>query len=189
MTSAINPYPALVTSYNQRPNFLAMIQALTAGLWELQQLALIIPQLYNIETAQGKQLDVLGQWIGFSRILNLSKEWFSFNEPFEGFDLGQWYYFGAVPYETITLTDPLYRTILQAKILINNFNGARSQFIAILNQLFSQTNPTITVKQTSPMNVTVEIHGQINKVIFFLVTQNVINFTPIGVNITWEFTS
>lgn len=187
MTIAPNPYPSLVTSYNQKPKFLAMIQALTSGLWELEQLASIVPTFYNIDTAVGQQLDVLGQWIGFSRILSISKQWFSFNEPYEGFDLGEWYVFGDVPYETVTLTDQLYRIVLKAKILVNNFNGTKPQFITILNQLFTLDKPPFTVTQISPMNVVVNINGEINQVIFFLLTQNVFNLTPMGVNISWEF--
>lgn len=187
MTDTTNPFPNLVTSYNQKPKFLATVNALTSGLWSFQELAVIAPSMFSIDTAVGQQLDILGQWIGFSRVLSISKQWFSFNEPYEGFDLGEWYVFGDVPYETVTLTDQLYRIVLKAKILVNNFNGTKPQFIAILNQLFSLDKPTFTVTQTSPMNVVVNINGEINQVIFFLLTQNVFQLTPMGVNISWEF--
>ena len=187
--TAVNPFPSLVTSYNQKPKFLAMIKALTDGLYSFQELANIVPSLFNIDTAVGQQLDVLGQWIGFPRTLNISKQWFSFNEPYEGFDMGEWYVFGDVPYTSITLTDQLYRIILKAKILVNNFNGTRPAFEAILNQLFTLSEVTYTIKQTAPMNVTVAITGQVNQIVFFLLTENIFKIIPMGVSVTWEFNS
>lgn len=188
-TQNVNPFPSLVTSYNQKPKFLAMIQALTTGLYELQQLASLIPTFYNIDTAIGQQLDVLGQWIGFNRTVNISKEWFSFDTPFEGFDQGQWYVFGDIPYIATPLTDTLYRCVLKAKILLNNFNGTKPQFLAILQQLFSTTAPTITVTETSLMNVKITITGTINEMIYFIVTEKLIDLNPMGVTLTWEFNS
>ena len=188
-TQNVNPFPSLVTSYNQHPNFLATVQALTNGLWSFQELALLAPSLFNINTAVGQQLDVLGQWIGFNRTVNISKEWFSFDTTFEGFDQGQWYVFGDVPYIATPLSDPLYRCVLKAKILLNNFNGTKPQFLAILQQLFSTTSPTITVTETSPMNVKITITGTTNEMIFFIVTENLIDLNPMGVTLTWEFNS
>ena len=184
-----NPYPSLVTSYNQQPKFLAMIKALTEAYWSLVQLSSQVDQFYNIDSAVGSQLDVLGQWIGFSRTLNISKQWFSFNELYEGFDLGDWYVFGDVPYESVKLTDQLYRIVLKAKILINQFDGTRPAFEAILNQLFSLDQVSFNVVQESPMNITVNIKGQINQIIFFLLTQGILDITPVGVNLKWEFNS
>jgi hypothetical protein len=166
-----------------------MIQALTEAYWSLVQLSSQVDQFYNIDSAVGTQLDVLGQWIGFSRKLDISKRWFSFNELYEGFDLGNWYVFGDVPYESVTLTDQLYRVVLKAKILINQFDGTRSSFEAILSQLFSLDDITFQVVQESPMNIVVTVIGSINQIIFFLITENILDFTPVGVNITWEFES
>ena len=182
-----NPYPSLVTSFNQRPKFLAMIKVLTEAFWSLVQLSSQVDQFYNIETAVGSQLDVLGRWIGFSRTLDISKQWFSFNELYEGFDMGEWYVFGDVPYESVKLTDQLYRIILKAKILINKFDGTRPAFEAILNQLFSLDQVSFNVVQESPMNVSVKISGRINQIIFFLLTENILDITPVGVSLKWEF--
>ena len=183
----VNPYPSLATSYNQRPKFLAMIQALTEAYWSLVQLSSRVDQFYNIDSAVGSQLDVLGKWIGFSRTLDISKRWFSFNELYEGFDLGNWYVFGDVPYESVTLTDQLYRVVLKAKILINQFDGTRPAFESILTKLFSLDTATFKVVQDSPMNVSVHVNGSINQIVFFLLQEGILDFTPVGVSIKWEF--
>ena len=187
--TAVNQFPSLVTSYNQKPKFVAMIKALTDGLYSFQELANIVPSLFNIDTAVGQQLDVLGQWIGFPRTLNISKQWFSFNEPYEGFDMGEWYVFGDVPYTSVTLTDQLYRIILKAKILVNNFDGTRPAFEAILNQLFTLSDVTYKIVQTAPMTLVIHTQGTINQVVFFLLTENIFKIIPMGVSVTWEFNS
>lgn len=186
MTS-VNPFPSLVTSYNQKPKFLAMIESLTDGLYSFQQLAQILPSLFNIDTAVGQQLDVLGQWIGVSRTLSISKRWFSFNEPYEGFDLGDWFLFGDVPYRLVTLIDPLYRIILKAKILVNNFDGTRPSFEAILNQIFVIDQVSFTIQETAPMNITITVNGYVNEIIFFLLENDVLKIIPMGVTVKWEF--
>ena len=182
-----NPYPSLITSFNQKPKFSAMVENLTSAYWSLIKLAQLISSLYNIDTAVGSQLDVLGQWIGFDRNIKIPKQWFSFNEPYEGFDIGNWYFFGDIPNSNVALTDQLYRVILKAKILVNIFDGTRPSFEAILNQLFSFDNATFTITQTQPMVITVTVQQKVNQLIFFLLTSDAFNFTPLGVKVTWEF--
>ena len=63
------------------------------------------------------------------------------------------------------------------------------EFLAILQQLFSMTSPTITVTEISPMNVTITITGTTNEMIYFIVTEKLIDLTPMGVILTWEFNS
>ena len=103
--------------------------------------------------------------------------------------MGNWYVFGDVPYTSVILTDQLYRIILKAKILVNNFDGTRPAFEAILNQLFTLSEVTYTIKQTAPMNVTVKITGQVNQIVFFLLTENIFKIIPMGVHLMWEFNS
>ncbi|MBQ1758360.1 MAG: DUF2612 domain-containing protein, partial [Prevotella sp.] len=79
------------------------------------------------------------------------------------------------------------RVVLKAKILINQFDGTRPAFESILTKLFSLDTATFKVVQDSPMNVSVHVNGSINQIVFFLLQEGILDFTPVGVSIKWEF--
>ena len=84
-------YSDFIPYYNRKPKFSALINALTAAYTQLQNAALQIPSLYDINNAQGAQLDVLGQWIGLPRTLFVSSnQWFSYDIIDQGWNMALW---------------------------------------------------------------------------------------------------
>jgi hypothetical protein len=69
---------------------------------------------FNIDTAIGKQLDILGEYIGLSRVVKVK-----IGSP-----------------QTTVLTDDQYRLLLQLKLVCNTSYSATSQIRNALYQLF-----------------------------------------------------
>lgn len=82
----------LLLQYYDKPNAIGTVEAFGAKYEELRNVILQFENHYNIDTAEGVNLDLLGKQIGLSRYLP---------------DLPE-------------LTDEEYRTFLKAKILVNN---------------------------------------------------------------------
>src|SRR4051812_45941522 len=66
MTTA--EYLALITSaFRDKTKFLATVSANVSPSVRVQDLLMETSELYDIDTAVGDQLDVLGKWVGISR--------------------------------------------------------------------------------------------------------------------------
>src|ERR1041384_7117053 len=60
-------YTSLITSEHQQPKFLAMVQAVAGGIGDIANFLMALPSEFDLDNARGKQLDIVGQWIGQSR--------------------------------------------------------------------------------------------------------------------------
>lgn len=107
----INYYAGLlILQYRGSPNAYATIQTLV-GPEIMDQLPTQVQDAFNLPTAVGKQLDILGKYIGISR------NGFNFSGP-------------------VTLDDTDYLTVLQIKIVQNSFGSDLKTIQALLFQFF-----------------------------------------------------
>jgi len=153
--ASAQPYAALITSeHNQKPKFMNLVQTLCAGLGDVTALLQSIPQAFNLNGgAMGAQLDILGQWIGQSRIIPsiLVPGFFGFSELSTGLPDGLqlsfgeltnasiggiWYDFGAPYSGTTTLNDSQYAVILNARIVRNQSPGTMAAIETSLYDIF-----------------------------------------------------
>jgi hypothetical protein len=137
-------YMSLITSeHNQKPNFMTLVGVLTAGLGDATEaIANLIPE-FSLDTAVGAQLDIVGLWIGQSRVIPnvLLTGFFGFSEvstgdpdglqePFGELTNpsigGVWYSLGQTSAGTTVLSDSAYLTLLKAKIVQNQWDGTLS---------------------------------------------------------------
>lgn len=103
----------LILQYKTQPKARATISALTEKVIA-DGLLLDVINGFNLLTAEGKQLDILGKYIGLSR--NVKKE---VSSP-----------------ATVILTDDQYRLLLQLKLICNTSYSATSQIRQAIYQLF-----------------------------------------------------
>lgn len=103
----------LILQYKTQPKARATISALTSQVIA-DGILLDVINGFNLLTAVGKQLDILGKYIGLSR--NVKKE---IGSP-----------------ATVILTDDQYRLLLQLKLICNTSYSATSQIRRALFQLF-----------------------------------------------------
>lgn len=142
-------YVALIPSANNKaPKFTAMVEAVTsawAGVYELLQ---ELPQVFDVDTAVGEQLDIIGLWVGQSRVIDgvLLVQYFGFDNSPAALPYGEernasiggrFYNEGEPTTATSVLADPEYRTLIKARIARNNAQGSTAEIVAALQFLFS----------------------------------------------------
>lgn len=90
---------------NDQPNFIAWLST-AIQVYVDQQVAMgLFPADFDIDIAEGEQLDILGQILGVSRTVS--------------FDFG-----GGV---SSVLQDPIYRIVLKSKIIQNQWKGTKDE--------------------------------------------------------------
>lgn len=119
---------------------------------------------FDIDTAVGKQLDILGEWIGRSRRVNtpLSGIYFAFDTINLGFDQGIW----QGPYDSddglLDLSDDIYRLVLKIKIGINSWNGQNDTLPEIINSAIEGSGIRIAIVDNQDMSISLWILGDPN---------------------------
>lgn len=186
--STIDDYIGLITSeHADKPKFIAALTAITQGMVEAQTLLASIPALYDVDTAVGAQLDVVGQWVGISRkvLTPITGVYFSFDTADVGFDEGVWFGpFDAVEGVT-SMDDETYRLIIGTKIAANQWDGSLAQAQTILASIF-QTSPgtLMFVIDNFDMTMTLALSGVIPSSLFIaLLTQGYMSLRPAAVDI------
>ena len=112
---------------------------------------------FDIDTAVGVQLDILGLWIGRSRIVSqpISGVYFSWDTDGLGYDRGIW----QGPYDPdsgyTTLSDETYRIILKAKIAINNWDGRNDSLPPILEAATAGSGLRMQIVDNRDMTISV----------------------------------
>jgi hypothetical protein len=142
-------YTALITSQHaDKPKFAAMVQAVAGSIGDISTFIQSLSPAFDLDTAIGVQLDIVGQWIGQSRsvggVLTLGYFGFSDNVVAENFgeegnaSIGGRFYEEGEPFtSTAVLADPEYRTVLKAKILRNHYKGTTKEITDALNFIFN----------------------------------------------------
>ena len=171
------PYAALITSeHNQKPNFMALVSALCAAAGDTTAAIESLVPAFSLDGAIGAQQDILGIWIGQSRVIPgiLVPGFFGFSELSSGLPDGLqspfgelsdpsiggiFFDLGGTAAGTTTLTDSQYLTILKARIARNQSNGTIGAIEGALAFIFGgaggrvidNANKTIALQVTSPI--------------------------------------
>lgn len=100
----------LILQYHEKPKAFATIQALVKGVI-MDQLPTAVQNAFDINTAEGVQLDVLGKYVGVSRTA------YDFTGP-------------------ITLDDDDFRTMIKIGIIKNGFGSSLAEIQELIWQFF-----------------------------------------------------
>ncbi len=155
-------YLALITSeHSDKPKFEATVGATVAPLARIQEVLGSLVQEFDIDSAVGVQLDIIGQWVGRSRRIDtpLVGVYFSWDDTVSsGFDSGIW----KGPYDPdsglVDLPDDAYRLLLKAKVAANNWDGTIPQAYEIWTTAFG-TDTYLLIQDNQNMTMTVGIAG------------------------------
>lgn len=138
------PYTDLITSeHNQKQNFMALAGVLAGALGDATACMQSMIPAFTLTEAVGAQLDILGLWIGQSRIIPnvLVPGFFGFSDlatgVAEGLQLpfgdlrsaavgGVWFGLNDVASGTTVLNDAQYLVVLRARITRNQSHGTFS---------------------------------------------------------------
>jgi hypothetical protein len=193
------PYLSLITSeHNQQPNFMALVGVLAGAMADCVAAMASIPPAFNLQTAIGAQLDIIGLWVGQPRIVPyiLIPGFFGFSALQTGLpeglaltfgDLrnpsigGVWYGLGEAATGNTQLNDAQYRTVLVARIVRNQSNGTLSDIEQGLLDIFGAA---CSVIDNGGLNIAIIVSVPITPVDQALLTALDILPRPAGVNIT-----
>lgn len=120
----------LIIQYGNKSNAVATVTAITEEFKLIYDNANILDVAYNLDTAIGKQLDVIGRIVGISRTVPFSvpKKYFGFDGHLNSYPFGSKfnvvvsYPFRSrfeIPYSDGQLNDNDYRFFIKAKIIKN----------------------------------------------------------------------
>lgn len=165
-------YDVLITSeHNQKPNFMSVVDLIVGAAADAVIATQSIIPAFNLDTAVGSQLDILGQWIGQSRNIPnvLVIGFFGFSEVSTGNPDGLqepfgeltnpsiggiWYNIGQANSGTAVLNDIAYLTILKAKIVKNQWDGTLSGIEAALEYILGVA---CSVADNGTLNLTINV--------------------------------
>ncbi|GLG01589.1 hypothetical protein Alches_16290 [Alicyclobacillus hesperidum subsp. aegles] len=156
---AIEPYLSLITSeHADKPNYMAWLSAILQKVDDSISVSNSIPSAFELDTAEGAQLDILGQLIGQPR------------------DIGV-----PLTNNSSILDDDHYRLVLQAKIVRNQWDGTVGEIYDIWNAAFPGTQLALVDNQD--MTMTANITNLEDNLAAELVTAGLIIPRPLGVEL------
>ena len=159
--ASINDYINLITSeHADRPNFVATVALRCQPYVDLINFYQSVTSAYDLDTAIGAQLDVVGQWVGISRYLPVPLVGVYFTlDTGPGLDSGI-LWDGVSPLTgLVALPDLYYRILLRAKILNNQWDGSLPMAYAIGQSIFTEFGYTLFIQDNGNLTMNLGIHG------------------------------
>lgn len=161
----MSKYTDLITNYHRgKPLFVDHIDLSTRPLTDVNTSLNGLLSAFDIDDAAGVQLDILGEWIGRTRIVSqpISGVYFSFDTDGLGWDQGVW----QGPYDPdagyTSLSDDTYRIVLKAKIAINNWDGQNDSLPPILEAALEGSGLTMQIVDNQDMTISVWVFPEID---------------------------
>jgi hypothetical protein len=162
MPGDVTPYTSLITSeYAASPNYMAMVAQTCQPFADIISMYRGAPFRYDVDTAIGTQLDVVGQWVGVDRRVEVPivDVYFSFDIAGVGFDEGIWWTIGSPEYSVVMLPDDYYRSVIKARILNNHWNGSKEDAYALSDEIFGPLGMTLLIEDHSDLSMSLGLLG------------------------------
>lgn len=187
MNGNVTPYLNNITSeHSSQPNYTAMVAASCQPIADLVNSLKSVPGLYDVDLAVGSQLDIVGQWVGVSRYLNVAIPgvYFTLDDANLGFDQGVWRDSSNPATGLTALPDDYYRLAIYTRILNNHWNGSLQDAYALSQILFAPLGYQLFIADYCNLTMSLGIIGGApTPLLQALFTQGLINVKPAGVRI------
>lgn len=188
MADDVQSYLNLVAGQHaDKPDFIATLSTVLQPLVDSQTILESMPELFDLDTAVGVQLDTVGIWIGRARSVDeqITGVYFSFDTVGQGFDQAIWFSEGEDPDSIFELPDEQYRTLLRATIGQNHWNGTIPQAYDLLNSFFNPLGISVVIQDNQDMTMKVAIRAAVIDVVTAaLFNDGFLDLRPAGVGIT-----
>lgn len=189
--ATINDYLNLLTSaWRDKPNFTAMVSSDVSISVRVQELLTeMAVALFDVDTAIGDQLDIIGKWAGISRDVNIPIDgvYFSWDGAFNiGWEYGVWRPV-LDPTSVTILPDDVYRTLIRAKIAANRWDGTTTNAYEIWSIIFPDVNILIVDHQDMSYDIGF-VGGIIDSLTLALVRGGYLPLKPEGVRVNVIYT-
>lgn len=137
----------LIIQYRNLPNARGTIESLVGESYA-DGISLDVLNAFDLETAVGQQLDILGKYIGLSRQVNI-----------------------FLPNQTTRLNDDDYRTLLKLKLITNNGRASTGEIKKSLYELFPDT---IRVYDNRDMSYTYFVSDTLQDLMTIIVSEELL---------------
>lgn len=179
----------ITAEHADKPKFVALVDGITGDISGIRDFDLSLVDAFDLDLAEGTQLDAVGAWVGISRnvAVPIAGVYFSFDVAGLGFDQGVWK--GPFDPDTglITLPDDTYRILIRAKIGANRWDGSMAGWKAIIDQVFPPETG-IFVQDNGNMTMTVVIAGTPPSALFVaLLTGGYLPLKPEAIGVAYYF--
>lgn len=159
----LNDYLNLIPSqYQNSPKFKQWLTVLLTPLVDVQDLASNLDKYFDIDSAVGVQLDMLGHIVGASRLLPFT--------PTNG---------------NPVLDDDDYRFLIKAQIARNTWHGTNEEIYDKWNELF--TDVYISIKDNQDMTISLVFLGEFTQTQKDMIEHNMIVPKAQGVGFTYSY--
>ena len=163
--SLTSAYLGLITSQHRgKPKYEATIKAVLKHTTDIYACAVYLDDYFDVDTAQGAQLDILGEIVGASRAL-----------PFQ-----PRYGISSV------LEDPAYRNLIKAKIVKNLWKGGIEELSGTWENLFGEG---IVIMDNQDMTISVIVVGIDDEITQEMIMEGLIVPDPQSVGVNFMFSS
>ncbi|HEC2118997.1 TPA: DUF2612 domain-containing protein [Klebsiella oxytoca] len=156
----MSKYTDLITNYHAgKPKFVDHVDLSTRPLIDVSTATSGLVAAFDVDTAVGNQLDILGEWIGIDRTVAapISGVFLEWDKERVGWDQGVW----LGPYQSTDeltyLSDDVYRIVLKTRIGINNWNGQNGTLPDILETALAGTGIKMIILDNQDMTISVLI--------------------------------
>lgn len=152
MTRVLADYLARITPWQStRQRFVSTVAGVLAPIVDAGAASAGLPAAFDLDTAIGAQLDVVGQWIGRARTVPLPIPgiYFSVNDPARGLNLGVLKGPFDTPIGITSLDDETYRRLLRANILAKRWDGTVPGAQAAFDAFFSDPQTHVFVQDNA----------------------------------------
>ena len=185
-------YTGLITAQHaNKPKFAALVDAVAGCFVDVTNTLQGMSEKFDLDSAVGDQLDVVGQWVGLSRFIKTPLAvYFSFDTAGLGFGQGSWK--GPFdPDQGLTrLDDETYRTMIRAKIASNHWDGTMPALQSLLEQVFVGTGTLAFATDGQDMTMGIYLAGiHPSAVLSSLFANGYLPIKPAGVRLNYTKTS
>ncbi len=154
----MSKYTELITNYHAtKHHFPQHIDLITRPFTDVSSSVADMIRKFDVDSANGDQLDIIGLWVGRSRVVTtpISNVYFSWDTDGLGWDQGNW----QGPHDPdagfTSLSNDVYRLVLKAQIAINQWDGTVGHLEELLEKIFSGTGIEMHVIDNMDMSISI----------------------------------
>lgn len=180
---------ARATSEHRRaPRFMAVLDAVAQPFAECASAMRELPADMDLDTATGDQLDVVGEWVGVSRVVNvaLTGVYFTWDDTAaDGWEIGVWQGPNDPTTGPVRVDDGAFRTLIRAKIAANNWDGTYESMCAFFDYAFGPG--VVRPQDNQDMSITLLYDDQqMTAVTVALLLGGTLQLKPMGVRLIFQ---
>ena len=176
----------VIAQYANSPTITQLIANMNAYLDQTANFDAFFDLIWNVDTAQGRGLDIWGRIVGVNRTLTVATgSFFGFEEALPGslpWNQGVFYSGGSLT-GNFNLSDDAYRVLILAKAAFNICDGSIPAINQILMNLFGQSGICYVV-DTGGMAMTYKFNFSLSPVQTSIILNSGVLPTPCGVAAT-----